>query len=149
MMHRLTQMAVVVYFAARLAHYVVYTLGVPLGRTLSFTVAWGAHQLPAWLARQAPQPRATTYNVYVNGVSVHSGPSRRYALDLFTPALQRGCVRIAVSAFYSTLGWTERSEPLHLNECPTEAHMRDAAAAELLGEGEVQPLAPPLPPALR
>ena len=41
----LTQMAVVVYFGARLVHYSVYTLGVPLGRTLSFTVAWGAQMV--------------------------------------------------------------------------------------------------------
>ena len=35
-----TRLAVVVYFFARLAHYVVYTAGIPLGRTLTFTVGW-------------------------------------------------------------------------------------------------------------
>ncbi|MBA4173400.1 MAG: MAPEG family protein [Hyphomicrobium sp.] len=37
-----TKMAVVVYFVARLAHFVVYTAGVPVVRTLTFAVAWGA-----------------------------------------------------------------------------------------------------------
>jgi uncharacterized MAPEG superfamily protein len=37
-----TRAAVAVYFVARLAHYVVYTLGVPLGRTLAFTAGWAA-----------------------------------------------------------------------------------------------------------
>ena len=35
-----TQMAAAAYFFARLAHYIVYTAGVPLGRTLTFTVGW-------------------------------------------------------------------------------------------------------------
>jgi uncharacterized MAPEG superfamily protein len=35
-----TRLAVVVYFFARLAHYVVYTAGIPLGRTLTFTAGW-------------------------------------------------------------------------------------------------------------
>ena len=37
-----TRMAVVVYFFARLAHFVVYTAGVPVLRTLAFAVGWGA-----------------------------------------------------------------------------------------------------------
>ncbi len=37
-----TRAAVAVYFVARLAHYIVYTLGVPLGRTLAFTAGWAA-----------------------------------------------------------------------------------------------------------
>lgn len=37
-----TRMAVVVYFFARLVHFVVYTAGVPLVRTLAFAVGWGA-----------------------------------------------------------------------------------------------------------
>jgi uncharacterized MAPEG superfamily protein len=37
-----TQGAVVVYFFARLAHFVVYALGIPLGRTLTFTAGWAA-----------------------------------------------------------------------------------------------------------
>jgi len=41
----LTKMAVVAYFAARALHYIVYTAGVPLGRTLSFTVGWGAQMV--------------------------------------------------------------------------------------------------------
>jgi len=35
-----TRMAVVAYFFARLVHFVVYSIGVPLGRTLAFTVGW-------------------------------------------------------------------------------------------------------------
>ena len=37
-----TRAAVVVYFFARILHYIVYLGGVPLGRTLTFTVGWGA-----------------------------------------------------------------------------------------------------------
>ena len=37
-----TRAAVVVYFAARLAHFLVYTFGVPLLRTIAFTVGWAA-----------------------------------------------------------------------------------------------------------
>lgn len=37
-----TQAAVVVYFFARLVHFLVYTTGIPLVRTLSFAVGWGA-----------------------------------------------------------------------------------------------------------
>jgi uncharacterized MAPEG superfamily protein len=40
-----TRAAAVAYFFARLAHVVVYTLGVPLLRTLSFTVGWVAQIL--------------------------------------------------------------------------------------------------------
>lgn len=32
-----------VYFVARLAHYVVYTLGVPFVRTLAYFAGWGAN----------------------------------------------------------------------------------------------------------
>ena len=35
-----TKAAVVVYFFARLAHYLVYTAGVPAARTLTFTAGW-------------------------------------------------------------------------------------------------------------
>jgi uncharacterized MAPEG superfamily protein len=35
-----TALACAVYFWARLAHYVIYTLGIPMARTLAFTVAW-------------------------------------------------------------------------------------------------------------
>jgi uncharacterized MAPEG superfamily protein len=35
-----TKTAVVVYFFARLAHYVVYAAGVPAARTLTFTAGW-------------------------------------------------------------------------------------------------------------
>jgi uncharacterized MAPEG superfamily protein len=41
----LTRMAAVAYFAARLLHYIVYTAGVPLGRTLCFTVGWVAQMV--------------------------------------------------------------------------------------------------------
>lgn len=37
-----TQTAVVVYFFARLVHFLVYTAGVPVVRTLAFAVGWGA-----------------------------------------------------------------------------------------------------------
>jgi uncharacterized MAPEG superfamily protein len=37
-----TQMAVVAYFFARLAHFIVYTSGIPALRTLFFTVGWVA-----------------------------------------------------------------------------------------------------------
>jgi uncharacterized MAPEG superfamily protein len=35
-----TKSAVVVYFFARLAHYVVYAAGIPAARTLTFTAGW-------------------------------------------------------------------------------------------------------------
>jgi uncharacterized MAPEG superfamily protein len=35
-----TQMAAMVYFFARLAHYVVYTLGIPYTRTPTFAIGW-------------------------------------------------------------------------------------------------------------
>jgi uncharacterized MAPEG superfamily protein len=37
-----TQTAAAVYFFARLLHFLVYTLGVPVLRTLSFAVGWAA-----------------------------------------------------------------------------------------------------------
>jgi len=37
-----TKMAVVVYFFARLVHFLVYLAGAPLVRTLAFTVGWVA-----------------------------------------------------------------------------------------------------------
>jgi uncharacterized MAPEG superfamily protein len=37
-----TKMAAMVYFFARLVHFLVYTTGVPLVRTLAFAVGWGA-----------------------------------------------------------------------------------------------------------
>jgi uncharacterized MAPEG superfamily protein len=37
-----TQSAAAVYFFARLVHFIVYTLGVPVFRTLSFAVGWAA-----------------------------------------------------------------------------------------------------------
>ncbi|MBI1207359.1 MAG: MAPEG family protein [Azospirillum sp.] len=37
-----TRMAVVVYFFARLVHFLVYTAGIPVGRTLAFAVGWAA-----------------------------------------------------------------------------------------------------------
>jgi uncharacterized MAPEG superfamily protein len=35
-----TKVAVVVYFFARLAHFVVYSAGIPAARTLTFTAGW-------------------------------------------------------------------------------------------------------------
>jgi len=37
-----TRLAVVVYFFARLAHFIVYTFGIPVMRTLTFSVGWAA-----------------------------------------------------------------------------------------------------------
>ncbi|MEQ8816199.1 MAG: MAPEG family protein [Thalassobaculum sp.] len=37
-----TQAAAAVYFFARLAHFAVYTAGVPVARTLAFAAGWGA-----------------------------------------------------------------------------------------------------------
>lgn len=37
-----TRAAVVVYFFARLIHFLVYTAGVPVMRTLTFAAGWGA-----------------------------------------------------------------------------------------------------------
>jgi len=35
-----TKAAVVVYFFARLLHFVVYSAGIPAARTLTFTAGW-------------------------------------------------------------------------------------------------------------
>ncbi len=35
-----TRMAVIAYFLARLVHFLVYTAGIPVARTLTFTVGW-------------------------------------------------------------------------------------------------------------
>lgn len=35
-----TAAAAVTYFWARVAHYILYTLGVPFGRTLTFAIGW-------------------------------------------------------------------------------------------------------------
>ncbi|MBU2533880.1 MAG: MAPEG family protein [Alphaproteobacteria bacterium] len=35
-----TQLAVIVFFFARLVHFLVYTFGIPVVRTLSFAVGW-------------------------------------------------------------------------------------------------------------
>ena len=37
-----TRMAAAVYFFARLAHFLVYTAGIPVARTVAFAVGWGA-----------------------------------------------------------------------------------------------------------
>lgn len=37
-----TRSAVIVYFFARLAHFLVYTFGVPLARTIAFAIGWFA-----------------------------------------------------------------------------------------------------------
>ena len=37
-----TRLAVMVYFFARLVHFLVYTAGIPLFRTLTFAVSWAA-----------------------------------------------------------------------------------------------------------
>ena len=43
-----TAMSAMVYFWARLVHYVVYVFGIPYVRTLSFTVGWLACLCIAW-----------------------------------------------------------------------------------------------------
>jgi uncharacterized MAPEG superfamily protein len=40
-----TKAAVVIYFFARLAHFLVYTFGIPVARTLAFAVGWGAQMI--------------------------------------------------------------------------------------------------------
>lgn len=40
-----TKAAVMIYFFARLVHFLVYTLGVPVARTLAFAVGWGAQMV--------------------------------------------------------------------------------------------------------
>jgi uncharacterized MAPEG superfamily protein len=35
-----TRAATVVYFFARLAHFIVFSAGIPMGRTLAFTAGW-------------------------------------------------------------------------------------------------------------
>jgi len=40
-----TRAAAIVYFFARLAHFVVYTAGIPLTRTLAFTIGWAAQMV--------------------------------------------------------------------------------------------------------
>lgn len=42
-----TRAAVVVYFGARLIHFIVYTAGIPVVRTLAFTAGWAAQILLA------------------------------------------------------------------------------------------------------
>jgi len=41
----LTQSAAMIYFIARLVHYFVYLLGIPVVRTLAFAAAWAAQLL--------------------------------------------------------------------------------------------------------
>lgn len=43
-----TASAAVVYFVARIAHYVLYILGVPFGRTLTFATGWFAMLCIFW-----------------------------------------------------------------------------------------------------
>jgi uncharacterized MAPEG superfamily protein len=40
-----TKLAVVIYFFARLLHFVVYSAGIPAARTLTFTAGWIAQML--------------------------------------------------------------------------------------------------------
>ena len=43
-----TATAAVVYFWARVAHYIVYAAGIPFGRTLTFAVGWAAMLCIFW-----------------------------------------------------------------------------------------------------
>ena len=40
-----TKLAVVIYFFARLLHFVVYSAGIPAARTLAFTAGWIAQMI--------------------------------------------------------------------------------------------------------
>jgi len=42
-----TELAVVVYFFARLAHFGIYAAGVPVARTVAFVIGWGAQAVLA------------------------------------------------------------------------------------------------------
>ena len=44
----ITALGAALFFWGRLAHYVVYALGIPVARTLAFTVAWIGLLLIAW-----------------------------------------------------------------------------------------------------
>ena len=46
--NRITALGAALYFWGRLAHFVVYALGIPVARTLAFTVAWIGLLLIAW-----------------------------------------------------------------------------------------------------
>jgi uncharacterized MAPEG superfamily protein len=43
-----TAAAAITYFWARVAHYVLYTAGVPFGRTICFAVSWAAMACIFW-----------------------------------------------------------------------------------------------------
>jgi len=43
-----TAAAAIAYFWARLAHYVLYTAGVPFGRTIAFAVSWASMACIFW-----------------------------------------------------------------------------------------------------
>lgn len=44
----ITAMAAAVYFWARALHFLVYTAGIPVARTLTFAAGWGAQVVIAW-----------------------------------------------------------------------------------------------------
>lgn len=48
-----TVLACAVYFWSRVAHLIVYTLGIPIFRTLAFAVGFGAQAYLAWAIFQA------------------------------------------------------------------------------------------------
>ena len=64
----MTRAAVVVYFFARLAHYLVYAAGIPSARTLAFTVGFLARIKPAMLGLAEPR-FATLAEVHHHEVS--------------------------------------------------------------------------------
>lgn len=43
-----TAAAAIAYFWARLAHYILYTTGVPFGRTITFTIGWASMACIFW-----------------------------------------------------------------------------------------------------
>lgn len=46
--NRITALGAALYFWGRLAHYLAYALGIPVLRSLAFTVAWLGEILIAW-----------------------------------------------------------------------------------------------------
>jgi hypothetical protein len=98
--------------------------------SLTAVVAWESYDketLPRWVAKAMPSP-PTTFNLFVNGRSVYSGPHLKHAVSLLPSSLytekktkdnkagdKDDCLlRVQVSAFYPSLGWTAKSKPLEV-----------------------------------
>lgn len=92
--------------------------------SLSAVVGWEPHDkatLPRWVVKLLPAP-PTTFNLFVDGKSVYSGPQLKHAVSLLRKRVDssnndnhNGCVlRVQVTAFYPSLGWTDKSSPLEI-----------------------------------